>query len=118
MKEDIWCFYCDREFVNEKVLVEHQKEKHLKCHECGRRLATAGGLVIHTDKVHKVQCTKVYNALPGRGSVEFEVFGMKGIPQKFIDMRKGASQRPWNCAREAVPLHLSPRAPDPSFLLT
>lgn len=38
-----WCYYCDRSFVDMKVLVDHQKLKHFKCYMCPRRLDTAGG---------------------------------------------------------------------------
>ena len=31
---DAWCWYCDREFEDEKVLIEHQKAKHFKCSFC------------------------------------------------------------------------------------
>ena len=27
-----WCYYCERTFADEKVLVDHQKAKHFKCH--------------------------------------------------------------------------------------
>jgi len=72
--------------------VEHQKLKHLKCDQCGKRLATASGLVIHTDVVHKEKCLHVHDALPGRSSVDFEIYGMKGIPQKFLDARAGVTK--------------------------
>jgi len=38
-----WCYYCERDFDNLKVLLDHQKAKHFKCETCGRRLNTAGG---------------------------------------------------------------------------
>ncbi|KAF5323746.1 hypothetical protein D9619_012875 [Psilocybe cf. subviscida] len=42
-----WCWYCEREFEDEKVLMQHQKAKHFKCNMCPRRLNTAGGLAVH-----------------------------------------------------------------------
>lgn len=49
-----WCWYCDREFQDDKVLLSHQKSKHFRCPHCPRRLNTAGGLAVHIDQVHKV----------------------------------------------------------------
>ena len=49
----IWCFYCERQFDDEKVLIQHQKAKHFKCHICSKKLSTAGGLVVHVMQVHK-----------------------------------------------------------------
>lgn len=45
--------YCDREFEDEKVLINHQKAKHFQCTLCHRRLNTAGGLGVHAMQVHK-----------------------------------------------------------------
>lgn len=38
-----WCYYCEREFDDEKTLVGHQRAKHFKCHICHKRLNTIGG---------------------------------------------------------------------------
>lgn len=38
-----WCYYCERDFDDLKILINHQKAKHFKCDRCGRRLNTAGG---------------------------------------------------------------------------
>nr|AET50646.1 hypothetical protein [Eimeria tenella] len=42
-----FCYYCDRGFDDEKVLVQHQKAKHFKCSICCRKLDTATGLAVH-----------------------------------------------------------------------
>ena len=39
-----WCYYCERDFDDLKILISHQKAKHFKCDRCGRRLNTAGGI--------------------------------------------------------------------------
>ncbi|KAF8524041.1 hypothetical protein JB92DRAFT_2882581 [Gautieria morchelliformis] len=78
-----WCWYCEREFEDEKVLMQHQKAKHFKCNQCPRRLNTAGGLAVHIQQVHKLdpdQLPRIENALPGRDGYEVEIFGMEGIP--------------------------------------
>ena len=48
-----FCWYCERLFDNERVLVEHQKARHYKCRVCGKKMTTAGGLAIHLRNVHK-----------------------------------------------------------------
>ncbi|KIL66960.1 hypothetical protein M378DRAFT_9664 [Amanita muscaria Koide BX008] len=78
-----WCWYCEREFEDEKVLMQHQKAKHFKCGMCPRRLNTAGGLAVHIQQVHKLEpenLPRIENALPGRDGYEVEIFGMVGIP--------------------------------------
>lgn len=36
-----WCYYCDRIFVDEAQLVQHQRSRHFKCPECPKKLNTA-----------------------------------------------------------------------------
>ena len=90
-KPEIYCFYCDREFDDEKVLILHQKAKHFKCDICHKKLSTAGGLVVHVIQVHKENITEIPGALPDKKSVEFEIYGMSGIPDEFL--RPGAKAR-------------------------
>ena len=54
----VFCYYCDRTFDDEKILVQHQKAKHFKCHACNKKLSTASGMVIHVLQVHKENVTK------------------------------------------------------------
>ncbi|GAA5873806.1 hypothetical protein JCM8547_005951 [Rhodosporidiobolus lusitaniae] len=75
-----WCWYCDRTFEDQRVLLSHQKAKHFRCSLCPRRLNTAGGLAVHLDQVHKVGTDKIENALPGRDSFDVEIYGMEGVP--------------------------------------
>lgn len=51
---EAWCYYCDRVFEHEEVLIQHQKAKHFKCRTCNKKLSTAGGLVVHNSQVHKL----------------------------------------------------------------
>jgi hypothetical protein len=76
-----WCWYCKREFDDDKVLIYHQKAKHFKCHICHKKLYTAPGLAIHCSQVHKETITKVPNAIPGKDNIELEIFGLEGIPE-------------------------------------
>ncbi|PWN39868.1 hypothetical protein IE81DRAFT_294162 [Ceraceosorus guamensis] len=88
---EAWCWYCDREFEDEKVLLQHQKAKHYKCPHCPRRLNTAGGLTVHLHQVHKAEPTFIENALPGRESFDVEIYGMTGIPA--ADLEEWKSRR-------------------------
>ncbi|KAF2013978.1 hypothetical protein BU24DRAFT_395110 [Aaosphaeria arxii CBS 175.79] len=80
-----WCYYCERDFDDLKILISHQKAKHFKCERCGRRLNTAGGLSVHMNQVHKENLTQVENAIPGRSGLDIEIFGMEGVPAEVID---------------------------------
>ncbi|XP_020592140.1 protein SUPPRESSOR OF FRI 4 isoform X2 [Phalaenopsis equestris] len=90
----VWCYYCDREFDDEKILVQHQKAKHFKCHVCHKKLSTAGGMAIHVLQVHKESVTKVPNAKVGRESTEIEIFGMQGIPSDILAAHYGEEEDP------------------------
>lgn len=85
-----WCYYCERDFDDLKILISHQKAKHFKCERCGRRLNTAGGLSVHMNQVHKETLTSVDNSLPSRQGLEVEIFGMEGIPE---DVAQAHNQR-------------------------
>ncbi|KAJ1644106.1 hypothetical protein LPJ64_004175 [Coemansia asiatica] len=89
-----WCWYCEREFEDEKVLIQHQKAKHFKCHICAKRLNTANGMVIHVAQVHKENIKHVPNALPGRDKPDLEIFGSMGIPEEdVIDYEQRMSEK-------------------------
>lgn len=45
------CRYCNRDFDDEKILIQHQKAKHFKCHICHKKLYTGPGLAIHCMQV-------------------------------------------------------------------
>ncbi|KAL8597438.1 hypothetical protein ACOMHN_050936 [Nucella lapillus] len=79
-----WCWYCNREFDDEKILIQHQKAKHFKCHICHKKLYTGPGLSIHCMQVHKEKVDKVPNSIPGRNNIEIEIYGMEGIPEQDI----------------------------------
>ncbi|KAI6214054.1 hypothetical protein M3Y94_00223400 [Aphelenchoides besseyi] len=78
-----FCWYCNREFEDDKILIQHQKAKHFKCHICNKKLFTGPGLAIHCMQVHKETIDKIPGAVPGRDSVDVEVYGMEGIPQEY-----------------------------------
>lgn len=83
-----WCWYCNRDFEEEKVLIQHQKAKHFKCHVCHKKLYTGPGLAIHTMQVHKEPISAIPNSIPNRGDIEIEIYGMEGIPEKDIEEKQ------------------------------
>jgi phage shock protein A len=83
-----WCYYCERDFDDQKILIDHQKAKHFKCDHCNRRLNTAGGLFVHLQQVHKATLTVIDNAMEGRQNVEPEIFGMMGIPEELVEAHR------------------------------
>ncbi|KAJ2478135.1 hypothetical protein IWW56_003905 [Coemansia sp. RSA 2131] len=92
-----WCWYCEREFEDEKVLIQHQKARHFKCHLCSKRLNTANGMVIHVAQVHKETVRCVPNAMPGRETTEIDIFGSLGVPdadKADYEMRKRGAVEP------------------------
>ncbi|XP_050534072.1 BUB3-interacting and GLEBS motif-containing protein ZNF207-like isoform X2 [Daktulosphaira vitifoliae] len=86
-----WCWYCNREFDDEKILIQHQKAKHFKCHICHKKLYTGPGLSIHCMQVHKETIDKVPNAISQRSNIEIEIYGMEGIPED--DMKEHERQK-------------------------
>ena len=89
--------YCNREFDDEKVLLQHQKAKHFKCHICYKKLFTGPGLHIHCMQVHKEHVDKVPNAIKGRDSIELEIYGMENVPEKdLIEHEKQKSSQTSN----------------------
>ena len=83
--------YCNRDFDDEKILIQHQKAKHFKCHICHKKLYTGPGLSIHCMQVHKETIDKVPNSIPTRGNIEIEIYGMEGIPDQ--DMKDHERQK-------------------------
>jgi urease accessory protein UreH len=63
-----WCWYCDRSFDDDKVLVNHQKAKHFKCAVCDKQHPNIGQLVYHAKKVHQQEIDKVRAACPHESS--------------------------------------------------
>ncbi|KAK0712815.1 hypothetical protein B0T26DRAFT_650214 [Lasiosphaeria miniovina] len=82
--EKPWCYYCEREFEDLKMLISHQKAKHFKCSRCNKRLNTAGGLAVHMTQVHKETLEMVENTIQGREGLEVEIFGMEGVPADIL----------------------------------
>eukprot|EP01132_Coremiostelium_polycephalum_P007618 gene7618-9370_t len=84
-QEKPYCWYCERTFEDEQILIQHQKAKHFKCNHCNKKLASASGMIVHVQTVHKETLTKVPNSKPGRDSPHYEIYGMEGIPDDIPD---------------------------------
>ncbi|OLL25527.1 BUB3-interacting and GLEBS motif-containing protein ZNF207 [Neolecta irregularis DAH-3] len=91
-----WCYHCDRDFDDIKVLIAHQKAKHYKCPQCPRKLNTPIGFAVHIKEVHKKVVTTVENAIPGRDCCNIEIFGMDGIPESETTAREARMWQDWN----------------------
>ena len=75
----VYCWYCEREFEDEGILIQHQKARHFKCHLCNKKMSTASGMSIHIQQVHKETLKLVPNAIDGRGDPTIEIYGMQGV---------------------------------------
>ena len=75
----VFCYYCERGFEDEKILIQYQKAKHFKCHVCNKKLSTAFGMAIHVLQVHKETVSKNF-------CLSFAIFFFKTI-----------SIHVWNC---------------------
>ena len=65
-----WCYYCGREFADERVLGAHQRSKHFKCGSCDRLCNSLPAMRHHALKAHgenvlkaRVQAAAVPEAL-------------------------------------------------------
>lgn len=89
-----FCYYCDRIFDDEETLTTHQKAKHFRCSECGKRLSSLKSLTLHREGVHKSALDVVPNAIKGRESVNVEVYGMSGVPEAILTTKFGLQKSP------------------------
>lgn len=90
-KEDTrpFCFFCERKFEDEQVLLQHQRAKHFRCPECDDgairgKCESVQGLIVHTLKIHGKALDRVPNAMQGRDNPELNVYGMEGIPLEML----------------------------------
>lgn len=106
----LFCYYCERIFDNERVLIQHQRSKHFKCPQCRKTMSTAHGMMVHVFQVHKDTIDSVPAAKEGRGSFDREIYGMEGVPTDVIEQKRikiygeAAAKKP----RVDVPMMPSP----------
>ena len=82
-----FCYYCDKEFKNEAILLKHLKNRHFGCRDCRKKFSTAQSLQNHLLTRHRKTLDKVYNAKKGRESILLKIYIMDGIPEEIIDQR-------------------------------
>jgi len=80
-----FCYYCEREFDNNKTLIQHQRTKHFNCAECGLKFDTVTGLRVHMLNAYKKTMKEVPNSIPGRENPDIVVHGMEGLPKGVIE---------------------------------
>ena len=82
-----WCWFCERDFDDEKVLILHQKAKHFKCPTCHRKLNTAQGMFVHMAQVHKETITKFDDADVFHLGCQMQFWGGIGGMSRFSEWR-------------------------------
>ncbi|KAF4694465.1 hypothetical protein FOZ60_008043 [Perkinsus olseni] len=113
-----FCYYCERDFDDEKVLIQHQKIKHFKCSTCQRKLDTASGLVAHMLQVHRETLNKWVKAQPWSGeNPDLQIRGMENVPMGMIlDKAKGSDMENFYMRKHMEQKHdaLPPPPPRPA----
>lgn len=82
-----FCYYCDKEFENANILLQHQKNRHFACRSCNRKFSTAASLATHLNSVHQAVLQKVPNSMAIRDKVDIQIYGMEGVPAEVIEER-------------------------------
>ena len=82
-----FCYYCEKEFENANILLQHQKNRHFACKLCTRKFSTASSLQTHMNQVHGQSLPKVSNAIAGRDRVDINIYGMDEVPVEIIEDR-------------------------------
>ena len=95
-----WCWYCDREFDDEKILIQHQRAKHFKCPFCSKKMINVPGMVIHCNQVHKEELVDVPNSIPDRSNTVHLITGMSGIPPE--DLLAHACKTAIDCSTHII----------------
>lgn len=92
-RDRIFCYYCDRTFQNEQELLSHQREKHLRCPTCNKRMLSVPSLMIHSQQMHNHELNAVPNAISGRDGPDLDVLGMENIPSDYYARLEGRSKK-------------------------
>ena len=89
-----FCYYCNRDFPSEKVLISHQKAVHFRCNHqrCRKFFNEAAALQEHTEKVHRRSITKINRALTSRSDPNVSISGMAGVSLDIIMEKRDAIQ--------------------------
>lgn len=80
--------YCNRDFDDEKILIQHQKAKHFKCHICHKKLYTGPGLAIHCMQVRSFILQKTFLTVSKIGIIILKKCVHLEFPQSWKMMRE------------------------------
>jgi hypothetical protein len=101
-----WCYYCDREFESDGILMQHQKARHFGCEVCRRKCGTVTSLGGHMWHVHQRTLERVPHALPDRDALPknggADLVGMLGVPEGFPTPLERWAQRQQEEAEQAA----------------
>lgn len=94
-----FCYWCNKDFEDERVLIQHQLTKHFRCPVCPPRQSagkcnTLHGLIIHYRKAHTADLALVPNAVVGRDDIasSINIIGMRFVPEEIVaEWRNGAA---------------------------
>lgn len=109
----IFCYYCDRNFQTEQMLLMHQREKHLRCPTCHKRMLSIPSMTVHASQMHNVTIKSVPNALPNRSDVSVDVLGMKGIPESYYASLEQGGNKAGRVSHDHRHPRQQPHAPAP-----
>lgn len=99
----LFCYFCDAEFHDERVLIQHQLSKHFRCPECRSGISgkcnTLHGLMIHYRKVHTAELKVVPNAKEGRDDpfASMQIIGTRNVPEEVLAEWRQKSAAPALC---------------------
>lgn len=112
-----FCYWCDKEFAGEEVLIQHQIAKHFRCPHC--KSGNAGKcinlecLIIHFRKIHRAELLSVPNAREGRNDpMESQsIYGMASVPAEVLEEWNIAPPPPEDAAAPVAAAAPVPEAP-------
>lgn len=104
-----FCYWCDKDFEQEEILIQHQIAKHFKCPHCqkgsGGHCISLEFLIVHFRKIHRAELLAVPNAKEGRNdpSDSQHIYGMTNVPEEVM--------QEWKMKAEDIELIVNPPAP-------
>lgn len=109
--EKSFCYFCDKAFNDERILIQHQLTKHFRCPICpitksAGKCNTLHGLIIHYRKVHTADLLLVPNAIQGRDdpSTSMRIVGMRFVPEEILEewRTKGVAPEPPDISQPSI----------------
>lgn len=88
--DKVFCYFCDKDFDDERVLIQHQVMKHFRCPVCksgsSGKCNTLHGLIIHYRKVHSADLAVTPNSIQGRDNpvASMQIVGTRFVPEEVV----------------------------------